>query len=385
MASFRFEVDILSNSGGVAATLDPVDIQYEYVMKEPGSIWTSFAMSHPSMSTDLFRPKINDFALNLVVDESVTIPLMTGIVDTVNFRSELGTVEMTGRDYLMWLDQPYPFDAYEEFSNVTALLASTAHDDFVKVWSAADGSTMEDVVLDLCEPLIDSGYGPDTPGITLATNGGAWSEDLDWSVYFGDSSSVLDHIRAISEAYDPIGFDFWMEDLTLRLEGPRLINPDAAVPVYGFYDETNIVRLDWTNRGPMTTDVLGFGSGSGNVRGFNRKTDVDNQAQFRRWLSIVNFQSPATDLTSENIIENLVQAGEYLEPRKELRMTVKPDFIDGTESADGFVNLLGEAIDVDYTMPGYHRIDALFYVTGQRIYTDDGSNMLLDYTLAQIY
>ena len=36
-------------------------------------------------------------------------------------------------------------------------------------------------------------------------------------------------------------------------------------------------------------------------------------------------------------------------------------------------------------MPGYHRIDATFYVTGQSYYTQDGTNMLLDYTLAQIY
>lgn len=385
MASFRFEVDILSNAGDVLATLDPVDYEYQYVMKDPGSLWASFAMSHPSMSTDLFRPKINDFSLNLVVDESVRMELMTGIVDTVNFRSEAGTVEMTGRDYLMWLDQPYPFTAYEDFANITALLATLDAEDFVKNWAAASGATMEDVVLDLIEPLIDPAYGPNTPGISAATNGAAWSEEIDWSVYFGDSTSVLDHIRAISDAYDPIGFDFWMEGTTLRLEGPRLIDPNAAVPVYGFYDETNIVRIDWTNRGPMTTDILGLGSGSGNVRGFHRKTDVDNQAQFRRWLSLVNFQSPATDLTSENIIENLVEAGEYLEPRKELQLTVKPDFIDGTEGADGFERLLGEAVDVDYTMPGYHRIDALFYVTGQRYYTDDGTNPLLDYTLAQIY
>jgi hypothetical protein len=46
---------------------------------------------------------------------------------------------------------------------------------------------------------------------------------------------------------------------------------------------------------------------------------------------------------------------------------------------------LGEAVDVDYVMPGYHRIDASFYVVGQSYYTEDGSNFLLDYTLAQVY
>ena len=134
----------------------------------------------------------------------------------------------------------------------------------------------------------------------------------------------------------------------------------------------------------MTTDIIGLGSGSGNARGFYRKTVADNVTQFRRWLSIVNFQSPATDLTSDNILSNLVESGEYLEPRKELKLTVNPDFIDGTESADGYENLLGEAVDVDVTNE-YHRIDAQFYVTGQNFYSQDGSNFLCDLTLAQIY
>lgn len=379
----KFEVDIFDNSGGLITTLDPVDLAWSYVMKEPGSLWCSFSMFHPNMSTDLFRPKINDFALTLD-----GFPILTGIVDGVNFRSELGTVEMTGKDYLYWLDQPWPFPGYTEFTNVADLVASADPEDFTKQWAAASGASVEDVVSDLITPLLDGGYSPDTPGISLAFNGSAFAQDLDWSVFYGDSVSVLDHVRAISDAYDPMGFDFWMEaDGTLRLEGPRLIDPEAVTPIYGFYDASNIVEIDWTNNGPMTTDILGFGSGAGNVRGFYRKTDVDNVNQFRRWRSIVNFQSPATDLTSDNILSNLVEAGEFLEPQKELKLTVRPDFIDGGagETFDGFLNHLGEAVDVDYTMPGYHRIDAYFYVVGQTYRTEDGSNFLLDYTLAQVY
>lgn len=383
--SVRFEVEIFNNSGGLVATLDPVDLRYDFVMKEPGSMWASFPMSHPSMATDLFRPKINDFALNMIVNESGTSTLMTGIVDSVNFRSETGAVEMTGRDYLLWLDQPYAFPAYVNYTNLAALLNSTTPEDFTKQWAAADGTTIEDVVTELVEPLLDPAYGANSPSISLAINGAAFTELIDWSVYFGDSTSVLDHLRALSDAYDPIGFDFWMEDTTLRLEGPRLIDPDSVSPIYGFYDASTIVSIDWTNRGPRTTDILGFGSGSGNVRGWARKTDVDNVNQFRRWRSIVNFNSPANDLTSTNIIENLVESGEYLEPQKELKLTVKPDFIDGTEGSDGFLNMLGEGVDVDYSMPGYHRIDAYFYVTGQSYYLSDGHNALLDFTLAQVY
>ena len=108
-------------------------------------------------------------------------------------------------------------------------------------------------------------------------------------------------------------------------------------------------------------------------------------AQFRRWRSIVNFQSQSADLTSNNLLSTLVESGEFLEPQKELRLTVRPDFIDGSDGSDGFLNILGEAVDVDYTMPGYHRIDANFYVVGQSYYSEDGSNFLLDYTLAQVY
>lgn len=384
MASFKYEVEIFDNAGGLVTTLDPVDLRYEFVMKEPGSIWASFAMSDPNMSTDVFRPKINDFALNLLVD-GTPLTLMTGIVDAVNFRSEVGSVEMMGRDYLMWLDQPFAFDAYEDFTTVAALIAGATAEDFTKQWASASGATIEDVVNDLAEPLLAPAYGTNTPAISLAFNGPAFAEEIDWSVYFSDSTSVLDHLRALSDAYDPIGFDFWMEDLTLRLEGPRLIDPSAVTPIYGFYDATTILDIDWTNNGPRTTDVFGFGSGSGNVRSFARKTDADNVAQFRHWRSIVNFNSPANDLTSTNIITNLVDGGEYLEPQKELRLRVRPDFIDGTESADGFINMLGEAVDVDYSMPGYHRIDAQFYVVGQSYSMIDGHNHVLDLTLAQIY
>lgn len=384
--SVRFEVEILDNAGDLVAVLDPINPRWSYVMKEPGALWCEFSMFHPSMSTDLFRPKINDFVLNMVVDESMVMPLMTGIVDSVNFKSETGTVEMTGRDYLMWLDQPWPFGGYESFANITALLASTTAEDFTKQWSGAGGATQETVVSDLIDPLIAPGYGDNTVLITPAFNGSAWSQSIDWSVYYGDSLSVLDHIRAISDVYTPRGFDFWMEwDKTLRLEGPRLIDPAAVTPIYAFTSASNIVSIDWTNHGPTSTDIIGIGSGSGNVRGFYRKTDVDNVAQFRRWRSIVNFQSPSSDLTSDNLLATLVESGEFLEPQKELRLTVKPDFIDGSDGSDGFLNILGEAVDVDYTMPGYHRIDANFYVVGQSYYSDDGSNFLLDYTLAQVY
>ena len=392
MSVVRFEVDILDNAGDLVATLDPAgDLRWSYVMKEPGDLWCSFSMFHPQMSTDLFRPKINDFVLNMIVDESIAIPLMSGIVDSVNFKSELGVVEMTGKDYLMWLDQPYPLDAYDTYTSIDSLIAGAALADWSngavgKEWAGASGATQEVVVNDLIAPLLDPTYSPDTPVITLAFNGSAWSQAIDWRVVFGDSTSVLDQIRAISDVYDPLGFDFWMEwDKTLRLEGPRLINPAAVTPLYAFTSAATIVDIDWTNRGPFTTDVFGYGSGSGNVRGFARKTDVDNVAQFRRWRSIVNFQSPSSDLTSDNLITELVESGEFLEPQKELRLTVRPDFIDGSDGSDGFLNILGEAVDVDYTMPGYHRIDANFYVVGQTYYSEDGSNFLLDYTLAQVY
>ncbi|MEK9809924.1 MAG: hypothetical protein VW362_05720, partial [Candidatus Nanopelagicales bacterium] len=110
-------------------------------------------------------------------------------------------------------------------------------------------------------------------------------------------------------------------------------------------------------------------------------------ATYRDWTIVRQLNRATSDLTDDDGIEDMAEGGGYQDrhPQKELRLTIKPDLVDPSDELAMFSNQCGQALNVDYTYPGYHRIDADFYITSQTFYSDDAGNFLCDLTLDQVY
>lgn len=388
----RFDLTILDNDGIEVAIFDRLpELAWSYKLGnvDMGDIRFSVALSDPLLTQDLFVPYGNDFQLNMRVGDAGldpdlwdSFPVHAGIITSVNVRSDEGVLRVTGKDWLHWMEQPY--GSFDWSLTLAGILAGTVP---VQNWLNAQTRTVLDGLLD----SITTG----TYDLPLTHNGladPAFSETISHTVTWDDATSVLEQWRAISSSFDPRGFDFWSTwDKTIEAYGPRLRDPATASPLYTLTGADKIVSLDWTNNGPYATDTLVFGSGTGNLRMLARDTPyTPSMDQFRRWRRIRSYSQPF-QMTDQNALTNYAAGLVDKQPQKELRMTVKPDALDPADETAGFQPFLAETVDVDYTFagadgqPGYHRIDAMFYVTGQEYRADDAGNWLLDLTLDQLY
>lgn len=380
----------------------------------PGDFSCDFSLfqtsdpSNPSspylITPDCFAPYATDYAVYMYLNGTPqATAFLSGICTGANLQTELGVVSFTGKDFLHWLEQPYPFTEFSSGGNVGYDLTLTqwlALLDTNRYWSADAGTnttnvtfnaTQETVITDLIASLTSQvDYDVNAPQLVPVFTGAAWTETLNYSIMWGDSTNVLDHMRAISHLYDPRGFDFWMDPFgVIQCNGPRTLNPSSVTPIATLNNATIMAAIDWTNNGPLATDTIVFGSGTGNGRPWVRGTPfAPSVALYRRWAREVNIANPGTALTSKaDVVTGLANAQAYLDrfPQKDLQLRIHPEALISGSQASGFLTQIGEAVFVDYTFPNYHRIDASFFITGQFFSFDAAGNPLCDLTLDQIY
>jgi hypothetical protein len=329
---------------------------------------------------------------------------MRGICVGANLQNDRGTVAFVGKDWLHYLEQPYPFR--EMTANGRTGYEMTVDDwlsieDANRYWNASAGAnttpvtynaTLQTVVSDLITSLSSGAYDPIAPIFSPLYLGTVWSQSQNYNIPWGDQTNVLDHITALSKQYDPRGFDFWVvanPDKQLLMNGPRVLNPNSITPVATLTGAGTMVTLDWTNSGPRATETVVLGSGLGNGRPWYRSTYQPSQDQYRRWKRNVSIPNPGASLTSpDDVMLGLGSAIGFLDrfPQKDLRLVLKPDYVIPGNAAFMFYPLIGEALAINYTgFTPYHHINATFYMTAQAFSTDAAGNFVCDVTLEQIY
>lgn len=383
--------------GQVVGTFNPLQPRFAHRLNDIGDVSYELALSNPSMTRDQFAPKRTDYRLQVSRTGSDWHNIQAGFHWPVGLNNEEGTVKLQGMDWMAYLDQPMWFDAYlidaMDLISGKTKMASILDDASAwgRAWIGTSGTdtdavhynaTQQSVVQDLVDSIANGNDGTIKINAAFAGTSG-WEEVLEYVVMFQDSTTILDHIKAIAAMDDPFGFDFYMEpDKTLRLFNPAVVASLGDIPIdYIITRESEaLVSLNWQNNGPVATHTVGIGPGSPGI--WAQKTYAPSVDVYRRWLRLVNLGG---NYRMPDQVKYAVHEIPDRFPQKELKITLKPDELDPVDPTAFFFPAIGRAIYVDIDFPPYHRINANFWITAQEFHTDDEGNWLCDVSLQQIY
>lgn len=384
--------------GGVVGTFLPLQPRFAFRANDPGDITYELALSNPAVMRDAFAPKRTEWRLQVSHNNTAWRTIQAGFHWPVALNNEEGTVKIQGVDWMAYLEQPmwfdiYTVDAVDLIAGKTAI--KTVIEDpasYARVWTQAAGTdtdlitygaVQQTVVQELVDSIAHGNDGTINIDVTFAGDGSGWAENMNYVIMFQDETTILDHIRAISDMDSPFGFDYFMTwDKTLVCYNPTRTAPiDAINTLYSITRATRgLVSVQWQNNGPMATHTVAVAPGSPGI--WAQKTFAPSVDTYGRWLRLAklggSYRMPEEVLAAVNGIPDRF-------PQKELKITIKPDELIPTDPIAFFTNLVGEAIYVDIDFPPYHRINANFWIVGQEFSTDDVGNWLCDVSLQQIY
>lgn len=382
-------VVIMEHDGTTVAELErPANLTWTYQIGAvgPGKCQWRIADSDPLMEEDLIVPLDRDW--KLLCDG---FPLMAGPIKSINFPLGEDYVNVVGHDWLQWLDQPWRsyYPGVRDYTDdIDAIIAAADPTEFHAIFS--DAAVQEWVEAILAPLSVDSDEQIILEPIFL---GDTFAELLSGQIARSSSRTALSLLQELAAMGNPYGFDFWTNwNKELTMTGPRSTDPEAVLPIAGFFresgywfdeqfDVTPIVDGEWTNDGPLGTDIL-FTDGMGNTRRYFRKVDQDSVDRFRRWGYdyVIGSRDPVTLGTATQAdFKAAAQSYRFMFPQKEIPLTVRADLFT-------YDKVLLEPVEVDFRKP-LHRINANFWVTSQtyKESSDGSGDWLCDLTLDQIY
>lgn len=377
----KFYLDMQRHDSSTIATYEPVEPAYDFALSAPGSITCSLALSHRSIggtaiTADEFAPKKTDYLWKLSTDNGLNYQeVQGGICDPVNLKANDQRVRFSGRDWMIYFDQPYPFAGYNKAPS-TWLEA-----DVLKFWTSQQQQT-------IITAIIAAAYDGtvDTIQATPTFSGTGWTEVLDYYFDLGDTSTMLDHIMAVGALNDPYGFNHVMDwDKTWRFFAPRRVTPASVTPIANFtWSSDTVIDLDWTNEGPLATETIGAPPDFPGFGGYS--TYAPSVATYRRWRRI---RALNDTVRSQAMSDSMTASVGYFDrfPQKRLSIVVKPDLVDPLDESAFFFNHCGKAVYVDSEdrFSPYHRVQAAFWILDQKFTADEDANWQCAMTLGQIY
>lgn len=386
-----FTVTNLDHDGSEISTFTPIagTLRWTYRLAQsggPGEGAWAIALSDESIVTaDQFAPFRTDWKITMHYPDEPDEDLIAGILGPINTGSEasgvFGQVSCSGKDWLHWLEQPYPFG----YADVVADVVNNQLLDPANLFKQWIGQSQVTIVSDLITAL-DGNVGAVI--FTASYEGTGWALTLDKEVAFGDNTTLLDLILNIAKlatfGLDQYGFDMWVDpDKTVHFVAPRVTDPSSVTPIFTL-DDANIVAppLDWTNNGPIETDSVVFGQANNNTSRIGFADYAPSQTVYRQWTQFAQVSLAQGDAIAA-AAQGIGQQDRF--PQKNLKITIRPDLLDPLDPRVGFRSQLGQGILVHYPISPYHTIFADFYIVEQAYYSPDGCNWLCDLTLQQIY
>lgn len=397
----KFRIQHLDHGGGVISTHTPVGGTLDYTFKanEVGSISYQLPLSDTSIDWDSFAPYKTDFRLQAQFNTGGSWNgIMGGIHVPINLKNDEDAVNVAGKDWAHWLEQPVWFDFYnynwDSISNGIQDVLDSPHT-FVDtgggvvsqpaVLAFLSNCTQKRAVINLID---NTKRGTQFVNINTVFNGNAASETLyvdPYVISFEDTTTVLQHINNIAALSDPYGFD-WTMNVDKRMEffGPRKVVESSPSPIWTIHDlalvEQPAMELDWTNNGPVGTHIVGLSIGSPAL--WYHKRDQDAVDKYREWLKLENVGDRYFKGWS---IKHAVDGLQYIHPQKDIKITILPEIVNPISPGDGFVNHVGDCIRVIWAFPNYHEVNAYYWITEQHFTADPAGNWKCDLGLQQIY
>ena len=389
MSAVEAQVIHRDHSGGLLQVFKPVgdSLTYNFKASDVGGIGYQIAQSD-LLFPDTFAPYRTDYELQFRYAGGSWTPVQAGIHVPVEMAANSGVVQVGGKDWLHYLEQPWFFDPYNvDADDLTTGLAAVLLDQFDLTTAFCQFYPIDSQVQTVLTDMVVSGP-PASIGYTTSFVGSGWGAlPINFPpIMFQDQTNIIDHIRSLSSMFDPYGFDFYVDwDKKIYFYKPRR-NP--TTPIYTLVDNTTIVDIpSWRNNGPLATHVVGLGPGS--PAWWAHKKDQDNINVFRHWLRLEQLGDAIRRKNAARLLREVKSSTDdlqFLFPHKDLQLTIKPELLNIINPLDMYKNHIGDVIDVDYSgfLP-YHRIDAKFWIIGQDFHNDSSGNWLCDLTLQQVY
>jgi hypothetical protein len=402
-----FRVRHLDHFGGLTGDLRMVggSLSYSFRAGQPGDISYQIPNSY-GMIRDSFAPYKTDFMLQYQQPGGTAwTNIMGGIHVPVNIKNDEDAVNVAGKDWSHWLEQPYWFPYYN--LNYTS---GTALSDVVSASRDYPPGITETVAAVAFYPPVSQGeiisklvgntqpFGrPATgsyPGLAAGnyvridvvytgSSGSATFGNNTLVIQFQDQTTILQHINNVAAIGEPYGFDWTMNPGKLmEFFGPRKEVKYAPAPIWtitkdqiiGGLNENPLLELDWTNNGPLATHLVGTNNGSPGA--WWHKRDQDSVNLYREWLRIETLGDQY--LRGPDMLYAL-DGLDYLHPQKDLRIVVLPSLL-----ANGFANHIGDVVRLKWDFPPYHEVNAYYWINEQT-YDSDGEEWKLTLGLQQIY
>jgi hypothetical protein len=397
-----FRIRHLNHAGGLVAEHQMVggSLSYTFRAGAPGDISYQLANSIGGITRDAFAPYFTDFMLQYANPAGGAYEnIMGGIHVPVNLKNDEDAINVAGKDWSHWLEQPYWFEYY-----LYDYLDDTNLQDIIDENRAYPPGITETVAaVAFYPPVLQSNIirqlinntQPDgrwtlTPGnyvpITPVFTGTAGSANFTKSsliIQFQDQTTILQHINNIAAFDEPYGFDWTMNpNKQMEFFGPRKEVKHAPNPIWtitkdqiiGGLAENPLMEIDWTNNGPLAAHLVGVSNGSPGA--WWHKIDQDSINRYREWLRI---ETLGDQYWRGQDMLHALDGLDYLHPQKDLKIVVLPSLL-----STGFKNHIGDVVRLVWDFPPYHEVNAYFWINEQT-YNSEGEEWKLTLGLQQIY
>ena len=394
-----FRVRHRTHGGSLISTHTPVGgtLTYTFRAGAPGDISYQLPLSDLAIGRDTFASYKTDFLLQHRPQATIGAgwqDIMGGIHVPVNLKNDEDTVNVAGKDWAHWLEQPVWFDYYAYNWSEAGDAFATRKRDIIKAAKQYSAGIYENIAVlaftppatqsAICTKLINNTKrGPNYPNIQPSYNSGAGSSQLEYTSYiinFQDTTTVLQHINNIAALDEPYGFDWTMNPgKTMEFFGPRKNRRDSPSPIWNFTEATILehpmLELDWTNIGPIGTHVVGLSVGSPAL--WWHKRDQESIDKFREWLKI---EHVGDHYIKGPDMRYAVDGLDFIHSQRDVKIVVNPEIL-----PDGYKNHIGDVVRIRWDFPPYHEVDAFYWITEQTYEQPDPSNWRLTLGLQQIY
>jgi hypothetical protein len=244
--------------------------------------------------------------------------------------------------------------------------------------------------LDTCEiarRLINTMRDADPHSYQIFPHSGNSGFVTNYKIFPADSTTIFDHIKALSEMGPDDGFEFQVSPVTLEFfmyPGGR-DNGYTAIDIAPRNTEASgqIIDYDWNNTGPRGTWTLGLGSSDKANKMGSVKTDEDNKAQFGRTDIVEDYGTFKNQHALD--VKTAFEGSTNLGPERTLAFTILnpefnlPNFYTGGRPR----NLIGDRIHSEYDFE-YRHVDAYFIVQALNFTVDNSGNEEVGFELEMI-
>jgi hypothetical protein len=340
----QFNLQIRDVSGTVIGTWKPMDLELNITQDETGSIQGAFGRADPTVRRNFFGPYRNDWFLF-----RDNVRLASGPITQAAWSDDQeGIITFAGKtwhellDKRIWYFDPEEPDYPTLISNFIYRSGVAAPADHKAI-----ARPLHLIVRDLLDNVEAHGNANDP---TYSISGTTPNATMEYEIYPFDTTSILQHIKTISE--QDIGFNFdidWNGNGALKFRIFAPMKDDGRI-TYAL-DRDNISGLSFTNDGPIGTRNYVIGDGQPGTNWGIIDEYVPSSDRFRTIESVTRFGRVKDKIALQRLANS--EQARTKEPLLTVNLSVYPDAI------PNFWSKLETGIraTVDYNF-GFHNLNS---------------------------